>query len=61
MVKIKSKVVETEITLNEYLANHSRNRNLDNPITLWYQKKDPQNTRKTKEDWDKIISKFMSE
>lgn len=64
MAKIKAKPEAkaiTGITLNEYLANHSRNRNLDNPIALWYQRKDPMNTLRKKEEWDKIIAKFYAE
>jgi len=63
MAKAKAKPAikaATGITLNEYLANHS-NRNLDNPITLWYQRKDPMNTLRKKEEWDKIIAKFYAE
>lgn len=57
----KLKINNITITLNEYLANHSRKRNLDNAIILWYRKKDQKNTSRTKEDWDRIIAKFYSE
>ena len=49
------------ITLNEYLANYSRKRNLDPIITKWYQRIDAVNTKRAKEEWDRIIKKFMSE
>ena len=55
--------VKNLITLNEYLANYnySGNRNLDTPITLWYQKQDPMNMKREKEEWDNIIKKFLAE
>lgn len=62
MAKQKKEKIEKKsgITLNEYLANYSRNRKNDSTIISWYQKKDAKNTRRGKEEWDKIILKFYS-
>jgi hypothetical protein len=51
----------SKITLNEYLATYSRNRNLDGTIVKWYQKKDARNTQRTKDEWDALIKQFNSE
>jgi len=52
---------ETIYTLNEYLSNFSRNRNLDNVITKWHQRQQYQNIKKTKNEWDIIITNFFNE
>ncbi len=50
-----------KITLNEYLSNYSRNRNLDRIIISWYRKINPNNPKFEKIAWDKIIDKFNGE
>ena len=49
------------ITLDEYLANNSKKRNLDGIIKKWFIKKEPMNVKKTEAEWKKLISDFSSE
>lgn len=56
-----TKKVETGITLNEYLASHSKDRKVDGVIKKWYFKKDKLNSKREKAAWDKIIYKFYHE
>lgn len=52
--------IEDTMTLNTYLATHSRNRNLDKTIVKWYQSKDSSNTKRAKTAWDKFMQEFNS-
>ena len=50
------------ITLDEYLANHSTNRHIDNVIKKWFHNRNGHGyVEKTKEEWDKIVSEFLTE
>jgi hypothetical protein len=49
------------MTLNEYLSNFSKNRNLDKIIISWYRKKNQFNPSCKKEFWDKTIKEFNEE
>jgi len=51
---------EPEFTLNEYLANYSRNRALDNVIKKWYLKNYPTTYYRTVEGWDEIFEIFRT-
>lgn len=50
-----------EISINQYLATHSRKRNLDKVIIKWMQAKESIPKNRTKESWDEIISGFYGE
>ncbi len=55
--------VKIEITLNEYISQHNRNRNLDNVIRKWFfaNNKTNPNPKKSKEEWDTVINSFYNE
>lgn len=59
--KKNNKPILNKITLNEYLSNYNRNRNLDGIFKKWFFKKDRSNPIKTKEEWDILIKKFFTE
>jgi hypothetical protein len=66
MTKAKKEHVKEEkkenFSLNEFLANFSSNsRNIDKVIVKWYQKKDPKNTKRNKEEWENLIKEFFSQ
>lgn len=50
-----------EISLNEYLASFNKNRVLDKVITKWFQRKDKNNPKKSKEKWDNLLKSFYNE
>lgn len=50
-----------KISLNAYLATHSRQRNLDKVIVKWYTKKYKSYKPKTIDEWHKIIQEFFTE
>jgi len=52
---------EKKISLNEYLAENSRMRNLDGTISKWYRRQYKTTSPKTKSEWDAIVSKFFNE
>jgi hypothetical protein len=49
------------MTIKEYLADHSKKRNLDDAIIKWFYKANKKNCKKNKADWEKIINNFFSE
>ena len=62
--KVLKKVAKDikKISLDFYLSNYPiKKRNLDKIIVSWYQRINPMNPKKTREEWEKIIKKFFNE
>ena len=53
--------LDLSIKLPFYLANFSHNRDHDKTFISWCINNDIAYVSKTKEDWDKILQKFLSE
>lgn len=51
----------SKITLNEYLSEYSKKRNMDKIIKNWYQNKEKMNVSKSKNEWDQIVEEFYNE
>ncbi|MFA5300751.1 MAG: hypothetical protein WC389_21385 [Lutibacter sp.] len=47
--------------LSFYLSQYSTKRNLDKVFKQWFSKKDAQNPRKSKEEWDALMKEFFAE
>ena len=52
---------EPKLSINEFLSNHSRQRNLDGVFKGWFYRKDNSNPKKTVEEWQKILDQFYKE
>lgn len=59
--KTESKIIEFEetISIDEYLSNFSKKRNVDNIFKKWFISIDNRNPKKIKNEWDILFEKFM--
>jgi hypothetical protein len=50
------------MTLEKYLSNHSKHRNIDKVIVKWFARNfGAEFCEKSKEDWDTVIEQFFGE
>lgn len=62
MKQEKNKKEENEkMLLSRYLAFYSTKRSLDTTFIKWFSKIDSTNPKKTKQEWDELKEKFLSE
>ena len=60
-MKKDKKIKIPTMTINAYLTNFSRKRSIDTVFIKWFQRIDPMNPHKTKDEWDKLVKKFLNE